>query len=100
MNADDEKLTIAILKHSNHQHRGLIHVHHTTSGMVEQSQTQILKSEINQSANWVCDTPMGSWSTTLAANCFTWSQLAAPRLPDESRMKTISKGDVEQGTGV
>ena len=35
---------------------------------------------------------MGSWSTTLAANCFTCSQLAAPRLPDESRMKTRSKG--------
>jgi len=57
-------------------------------------------SESNQSANWVCDTPMGSWSTTLAANCFTCSQLAAPRLPDESRMKTRSRGNVEQGVVV
>ncbi len=35
---------------------------------------------------------IGSKSTTLAANCFTLPQFAAPRLPEESKMNNRSTG--------
>ena len=34
----------------------------------------------------------GSKSTMLAANCFTFTQLGRPRLPEESKMNTRSNG--------
>ena len=91
MKADDEKLTMATLR------KTII----TTTQDRQQPSDMIDEDHSNNMAtkntNWVCETPIGRTSTMPAANCFTSCQLAAPRLPDESRMNTRSRGtDREQ----
>ena len=52
-----------------------------------------------KSTNRVCVALTGSKSTILATNCFTFTQLGRPRLPEESKMNTRSNGVSIEHTG-